>query len=322
MTTTTTTLKGDYEAFVSAFLRQVRRDPDLPSSGYRVAAEIAEHLNRKSRAAWPCQARLVANTGLSEATVKRVIGLLRQRGYLDLEPGEGRRSTVYRLVIVDREGSPVNPLDAGAEGSETTPQRVHPRPLRGFIREPSEGSPVNPDLMNDLTDAEASVEVGERDARARDTQSGARPVGAAPEKGEGRGREGAWADQPAAVEPEIIGPVAGGFEDLRAVFDRGWVEDHALAAQRYAAARREVGHAAILEGAQRWAATFAADNGGLCFLPPLDHWLEQRAWEMAPPNRKARSDAGGARKPFGKPNLGTIGRAYGARLAAVREARP
>ena len=301
--TTTTTLKGEHEAFVSAFLRQVRRDPDLPSSGYRVAAEIAEHLNRRSRTAWPCQARLIANTGLSEATVKRALGLLRSRGYLDLEPGEGRRSTVYRLLIVDRAGSPMNPLNTGAEGSEMDARRVHRRPLRGFTGDPrpyegpSEGTPKASPYGERDARAREAPDISARRCRAAEIEEGRKAAADRPSGNTGRGARG---DHPEAIQGEIIPPV-GGFQDLLAVYHRPWGEDHALASRRYADARREVGHAAIMEGARRWAEVYLADNGGLQFMKPLDHWLAQRLWREAPPRRwKAVTGAaatGKARKP-------------------------
>jgi hypothetical protein len=272
---------------------------------------------------------------------RNVLSGRRDPSYADIAKGMGgmsERSAIRAVAALERAGLIVinRRVGRGHRNRLTfvMPEKVT-QPCHGFAAEksdkPGAGRPPDAARKGDRPDLEKVTEQRhpnmeraptepsqhgeERDARARDPHIFARRCRAAKIERDAR------ADQPAAVEPEIIGPTAGGFADLRAIFNRGWVEDHALAAQRYAAARREVGHDAIEEGARRWAKVYVADNGGLRFLPPLDRWLEERAWEMAPPSRKARSDASGARKPFGKPNLRLIAQAYAARLTAAREAR-
>ena len=94
--------RGEYERFNDAWRDQVRTDRTLPCSADLVADVIAAHVNRKTGEAWPSQARIAAKTGLSEGTVKRAIRLLERRGYLKVIPGQGRRSSRYQLLLVER----------------------------------------------------------------------------------------------------------------------------------------------------------------------------------------------------------------------------
>jgi hypothetical protein len=47
--------KGVHEAFIAAFLDQVRRDRGLPGNAFKVAYAIAQYINRETREAWPSQ---------------------------------------------------------------------------------------------------------------------------------------------------------------------------------------------------------------------------------------------------------------------------
>jgi hypothetical protein len=108
-------------------LNQVRRNPNLPGNAFKVAYEIAIHLNRKTREAWPSQATIATGTALSESTVKAMIGALRKHGHLHVEPGVGRgRSTRYRLLIQPEKGRALDPFVTAERGRDQTRNGVRP----------------------------------------------------------------------------------------------------------------------------------------------------------------------------------------------------
>lgn len=135
--------------------------------------------------------------------------------------------------------------------------------------------------------------------------------------GKGGARRGASRE---AIEGEIIDPIAGEFQDLRSTFARPWLEDHALAARRYADARREASHAVIIEGARRWAEVYAVDNGGTRYLPKLGDWLASQGWATDPPRRKASAagKSGKSSKSGRKPRQPAYDPVAGAKRVAAK----
>lgn len=255
----------------------MRRDPVLPGNAFKIAYEIGLHLNRKSCTAWPSQDTICVNTGLSESSVKRAIGLLRRRGYLAVTPGAGRgQSTRYRLLFGERPaetGSEVNPFSVPERGSD--------RAVKGFKTRREKGSLLNSDLLNHLGDANASP-LGEREARARENPgSCARPVGAAQDEGRGRGREGERSTAKSKRAED-------GFLELQKIWVRPWCDDDAGQAWlSFDDVVREVDPRVILSAARKWVEAADAPR----FLSSLAKWLTTRGWERPPPGRgKARPD--------------------------------
>ena len=101
------------------------RPRDLATIADRLKAVVQVHLKENETG------RVAAKTGLSEGTVKRAIRLLERRGYLKVIPDQGRRSSRYQLLLVERaaEKSPeLNASIAAGTGSDRAPQRVQTAP--------------------------------------------------------------------------------------------------------------------------------------------------------------------------------------------------
>jgi DNA-binding transcriptional MocR family regulator len=83
---------------------QVRHDAGVRHAAYRVASEIADHVNWETNEAWPSQKRLAERTGMSEGHVHASVHNLKERGHLDVTPGKPGRghSNRYRLILKDR----------------------------------------------------------------------------------------------------------------------------------------------------------------------------------------------------------------------------
>jgi hypothetical protein len=269
--------------------------------------------------------------GVSERTAIRAVAALERGGLIAIVRGGGRgqRNQFTFLMQPEKVTQPCQgfaaekgdkpgarrPPDDARKGDKPRPENVtqlcHPN-MKGGSNEPPkhEGE-------RECARAREAPDISSRRCRGAEMKAEGKPAKARPG---GKVDSGARAPRPVAIEGEIIEPIAAGFEDLLTVYARGWPEDHTLARRRYDEARREVGHAAIEDGARRWAEVYAADNGGVQFLPRLGDWLAQRGWEGYPPRRKARSEgaAGVSRKPFGKPDWGAVARDVAARLDAER----
>jgi hypothetical protein len=245
--------------------------------------------------------------GLSERSAIRAIRTLERAGLIVVDRRVGRGHTnLFTFVMSERVTQPCQGFAAekgdkpGAKrppdrtrkgdipGTEKVTELCHPN-MKGGSNEP-------PQHAGERARAREAPDISSRRCRGAEMKAEGKPAKARPG---GKIDSGARAPRPEAIDGEIIEPIAAGFEDLLAVYARPWGEDQALASRRYDAARREVGHAAIMKGARRWAEVYAGHNGGLQFMKPLDHWLAQRLWQAEPPRWKAPSAAaaGKARKP-------------------------
>ena len=139
--------KGEHEAFVAAFLDQVRRDRGLPGNAFNVVYAIAQHFNRETREAWPSQDTLMAITNLSENTIKRMVACLRERGHLLVDPGTNRgRSSRYRAIIKGIERGPhVDPFTEAKRGPVRKQKGSNPDE-KGVQFGRERGPPLDPDL--------------------------------------------------------------------------------------------------------------------------------------------------------------------------------
>src|SRR5262249_47138744 len=97
------------------------------------------------------------------------------------------------------------------------------------------------------------------------------------------------------------------FQELRAVWARGWAGDDApkavaSARQAFVEACREVDADTIIEAARAHVAAADAPR----YLPALPQWLAARGWQTPPPPRKPKG-GNGAHRPGRKPNIADIG---------------
>jgi hypothetical protein len=318
--------KGEHEKFIAAWLDQVRRDRELSGNAFNVAYEIAIHVNRKTREAWPSQPTITANTAVSESAVKRMIGKLCAHGHLQVKSGRGRgRSSRYRLVIKAEKGSEENPFkgEKGSEenpfkGAEKGPDRGS-KPEKRVQSEQEKGPQVDPDLLKDLGERKRSPKGRERNASLReDGPPAAAPNGAA--SGFEESKDAVKEDAPSAEDP-VKDPAeettAVEFAKLLALYQRDHAGDSskiytAAAVKEYTAARHAgVTHATIMAGAQKWVEAYR-EGQDVGFLPRLPDWLACRQWAREPwqqvrAKRKAVAQHGsksGNRK--GKPDLASI----------------
>jgi hypothetical protein len=287
--------KGDHERFIASWLDQVRRDPDLPGNAFKVAYEIAIHLNRKTREAWPSQHTICTNTALGETCIKEMIARLKKRGHLQVQSGDGRgRSSHYRLTLkTGREHDPFTDTERGRDQDQNE--------AKGVAFDQERGGDRAPDLMTTWGDAYASPQ-GEKEtcAHAHDGLPlvAASPDGAATEE-----------EEPSSHAPSSL-PKEEGFSELRRVWARPWIDaDDANAMKLYFDSVQEVAPDVILEAAKAWVAAADAPR----FLPPLSKWLGWRGWEKSPPQKRTQP----ARAPHqshqrrGKADLGRMMLAMG-----------
>src|SRR5258705_4334384 len=95
------------------WLDQIRGDPELPPSAFKVAYEIGQHFNaRHGGAAWPSSLTIATNIGVGKATVIRVVQQLRERGHLKIDPGKAGRGHSNQYFMVVRKGPVAHPKPA------------------------------------------------------------------------------------------------------------------------------------------------------------------------------------------------------------------
>jgi hypothetical protein len=307
--------KGEHQKFIATWLDQVRRDRKLPFSAFHLAYEIAIHLNRKKREAWPNQDTIGAEAKLSKNTIKKLIRLLVEAGHLDFVAGTHRgHPSRYRPVIKDAErGQHADPFANAGKGSRQDEKGVK-NDEKGVKNDQERAQHVDPDLVDlkDLGERKRSPKGGERDASLReDGPPAAAPNGAASGFEESK-NDAVKGDAPSAEESTEVE-----FAKLLALYQRGHASDSgkiysATALKEYTAVRHAgVTHATIMAGAQKWVETYR-EGQGVGFLPRLPDWLACQHWDHEPwqtvrAKRKAVAQHGsksGKRK--GKPDLASI----------------
>ncbi|MCK1603908.1 hypothetical protein IVB02_21325 [Bradyrhizobium sp. 166] len=91
-------MAGDpFTAEIFRWLDRVAADPAIPSTSFRLAYIISQHINRSSRESWPGQDTLGAALGVNDRSVRRLTDPLEERGYLLTRHGK-RNSLTYRLA--------------------------------------------------------------------------------------------------------------------------------------------------------------------------------------------------------------------------------
>jgi biotin operon repressor len=297
--TNDTPRKGEHERFIADVLDLVKRDRHLPGNAFKVAYEIALHVNRKTRLAWPSQTTIAGNTGLSESTVKKMIGLLRARGHLEIEAGGGRgRSTRYRLIINAEKGRDHAPFVEPQKGSRSAEKGVAFGEIKGSRSRPR---PSERDLGASY---EAPKEEGEREAQSLARRAGPADLragaGAPPRSEEDSGEQGKQGKQE-ILPPARALPWEDQLRSLRAIWPRPWLDDPDAERRAYAGARQGTPADEIQAGARAWVAAADAPR----YLPPLAKWLAARGWEKLPPAKRARhgQETANHHHPRGRPNL-------------------
>jgi hypothetical protein len=273
--------------------------------GYSAAKKLAlirlaYHVNFKTGRCNPAAATLANELGTDERGVRLTLGKLERAGLLTIDRTRGRTSNNFTLMVPSNPGE--NTLvEPGSKGPEpASPTRVN------CVANPGEFTPLTAKntLPGDVRtspwkEGEREKQPSLRSSADPPSVAGAPLMGRATEDSEERKQEAASEEKEekkatGAVEVEILPPVsqntiatgeAAGFKELRVVFDNGYIDDLALASRLYVAARREIGHVAIVEAARMWAAFYIANNNGAQYLPKLSLWLADDGWAKQPQKR-------------------------------------
>lgn len=83
------------------WLRQVNRDPDLPSSATKVALSVADHWNERTGYAFPGTDLIASEIGMTQSTALAGGNALEQCGHLRIErgsKGSGHSHHYYPLM--------------------------------------------------------------------------------------------------------------------------------------------------------------------------------------------------------------------------------
>ncbi|MET4016055.1 helix-turn-helix domain-containing protein [Bradyrhizobium sp. S3.2.12] len=263
------------------WLDQIRGDPDLSPVAFKVAYEIGQHFNaRHGGAAWPSSLTIAANVGVGKATVIRAVRQLRERGYLNIDPGKAGRGHSNQYFMGMPKGAsphlkPAARTRAGA-GSRNAKKRSISEPFREPIKGPFEtqkGPPVDLNYLEPPMGPPSAVPKGERErSRSLACIPGApAPVGGAREEGK------------EAVDRLVVDR----FAELLAIWRRPWGEDDAAAHRALAVACREADPDDIIAAARAWVSAVEPR-----FLKPLATWLTNGLWQNQPPQRKPTRNGG------------------------------
>lgn len=147
-----------------AWLNQVKRDPGLPASAFKVAFEIQQHVTAGGLTAWPGSDTIAKNIAMSKGTVISRVKELEARGHLAITPGRrgSGHSNRYRLIFkkgqsFDRKGQPVD-MNNSRAGEAARPLEIVNRVSR---REQFQRllDCYPPGLIGDETEAFAAFEL-------------------------------------------------------------------------------------------------------------------------------------------------------------------
>jgi hypothetical protein len=100
---------------VFEWLDGVAAHTDVPSSAFRIAYVIAQHLNKNTGEAFPSTETIASESGLAPSTVRALINELIETGHLAVEFGSRGRGHPNRYRPITKERT-VAVLDAGAKG--------------------------------------------------------------------------------------------------------------------------------------------------------------------------------------------------------------
>ena len=121
---------------IMEWLRVMQAAP-LTTAASKVALAIALRINVRDGTCFPSKARLAADTGLSEPTIRRAVGALVEAGLLRVEVSSGRVTNRYRLVTPS-----ANPVTSD-QVSACQPRHQRPPTPSPVITNPVTGDPHN-----------------------------------------------------------------------------------------------------------------------------------------------------------------------------------
>jgi hypothetical protein len=258
------------------WLDQVRGDPELSPSAFKVAYEIGQHFNaRHGGAAWPSSLTIATNVGLGKTTVIRVVQQLRERGHLKIDPGKAGRGFSNQYFMVVRKGAAAYPKPAAktcaSAGSQDADKRSTSEPFAEPIKGPfstPKGPPVDLNYLEPPMGPPSAVPKEERESELAlaDIPGAPAPVGGALEEG-----------KEVAVDR---------FPDLWALWSsrRSWPDDDEATARRsFVLECREAQPSDIMAAAQAWVSAVEPR-----YLPKLSKWLLGRGFLKLPPARRQR----------------------------------
>jgi hypothetical protein len=287
---------------VFAWLRQIKADHELPASAALLALELIDRFNRKQDGAgWAGCGTLGAEIGVSQSRVVRLMHLLEECGHISVEWGmQGRgHSNRYWMVLKPTSAhfsaggkhAPAHVSEdekhAFGDGKHAPAHRKHaPAHMNQLKNQRKNQNPVGVAYATPNGEGER-----ENAPSARDNSPGGRapPLRGAP-AGEDRSAP-VLEEREASKQGEVIAP--GSFEELRAVYDRGHLDDDEAARKAFERACGEVAPEIIIAAAKVWVAAADAPR----FLKPLPIWLDRRGWEKAPPSKPAAGNAARGRSP-------------------------
>jgi hypothetical protein len=244
-----------------AWIDAIQRRRDLSPAARLIGGRLGWHKNLKTGQCNPGYGTLADESGYPLRTAKRAIAELERKGCITINRTAGGLETnSYTLMT----------------GVTTSPVAEH---VTGDKRRTSPVSPRHPNLEElPVGDAYASPNRG-RESVAHVRNEPPRPVdGRADARPPGK-REGKQED--------------AGFDQLRVLWQRPWIDDDRAAKRAYAIACREGANPGdIAEAAAAWIAAADAPR----FLPPLARWLAGHGWEKVPPVKRTPCEAAGRRQ--------------------------
>ena len=249
-------MTDNFTGQVFAWLNQVLADHSLPAAAFKLAYCITQHINRKSRTAWPSQARLAKAIGLDVRTVRRLAEQLATAGHLDVEVHQGgQRTNDYRLTFK----SDTSARTIGEEDESNADTGVRSDEIPTGHLTSSNRTPVS----DDLSENHSAL-------RAEGLGGVVSPV--------------------APLAPRGAAAREGGFVEFQKLWRRGHADNPDKSRKAFGKAVAEHGADAILASARRWAAAREPR-----YLPNPVEFLAG-GWQSEPPPERAAGGGNGNRR--------------------------
>jgi hypothetical protein len=95
----------NFTSFIFACLNQVNADPKSSAQEVRLALVISQILNKKTGVCFPLQSTLAKHLHVSDRAIREYIAGLVDRGHLRVRHRGRDNSSVYELILHDRNAS-------------------------------------------------------------------------------------------------------------------------------------------------------------------------------------------------------------------------
>jgi hypothetical protein len=231
-----------------AWLQQVAADRALPNTAAGVAIAIGKFINRKSGEAWPTQETLANVLGITVRAVQRNLAALADRGHLSITVARGRhKPNTYRTILINTTRATQK---HDARDTETRHVR-RTEPLNEPKKEPLKED-IYPELFESSDVEQANTSKNTTSTRTTSTRT--------------------------KIPPDD-------FDEFWLFYPLKKAKGAAEVAFRRALSKAPA--AAVLAGAQRYAAEAATDPGRWLKHPAT--WLNARCWEDEPTASPART---------------------------------